>query len=257
MNEMEIETKYKDYLLNLGLDLDDESHPFSAQYLELKRVGNHQLYLAFEHLILKLILDLEVIKQHSQTDYNYHSTKISIKDISFWGERFEIYWYSSLIQELTDKSIRRGTAGEEADFVFKHMGQDIGIETTALNFDNSTYKKNPIAKIERRIKKKESAKYCNYDCCLAIDISNLQFYRKLLNNFSITISDLINSLSSNFGAILFCESIHTDLDSNVRYITQVYDWMNPNISEPLKDYLTSKFKNSKPVNGSIASFKIG
>jgi len=107
------------------------------------------------------------------------------KDISFWGDRFEVYWYLSLIRELNSpiKNLRRGSLGKEPDFVFEFEGKTLGIETTSLMFSEESLKTNPISKILSRIKTKESKSYATKSCFLILDSSNLSFYRTLTNNF--------------------------------------------------------------------------
>lgn len=186
-----------------------------------------------------LILDIETIKSYNLDDYNHYIKKLHATNSSFWGQRFEIFWYSTLISKFKGKitDLRRGKEGEEADFVFKYNGKQISIETTSVVYELTSSMTNPISKIKGAIGGKEKKKYADKNCCLIIDYSNLSFYRKILKNFKTTISELIEQLNSNFGVILFQFSFHSGEISNPKYFSQVFNWTNNEANSTLTDFL--------------------
>lgn len=253
-----MEKKYYDYFNNLGINIDADTHPFSREYQSIKKLNNPNFNKCFEHLLLTLIFDIEIIKRYNKSDYEEYINKLKKEDISFWGERFEIYWYSSLLHRLSRpvKNLKRGIPGEEADFVFEFEGRKLTIETTSVTYSELSNKSNPIAKIKSKINEKESSEYVDLNCCLILDITNLSFYRKLLNNFSQTISNLLDNLSSGFGAILLNESFHTDINNNPRYITQVYEWINPYAGTCLKKFIELSKRGAENEGKEKLFFKI-
>lgn len=253
-----MDKKYEDYLKRIGIDLCQVGHPLANEYLNVKRVGNDLSTKCFEHLILTLILDLQKIKEFNLDDYNHYLKRIRASDISFWGQRFEIYWYSSLIFRLKKevKHLRRGKEGEEADFIFEYEGQQISIETTSVTYEPTSKMSNPISKIKGVIGEKESKKYANINCCLIIDFTNLSFYRKIKKNFSTTISELIERLTSKFGTILFHESFHLGEKDNPKYISQVYDWINKDVNPGLKVLLSDNFNRTNDQETNKIIFRV-
>lgn len=241
-----MEQVYKDYLKNIGIDISQSGHPFAEEYLTVNKTGNDLLIKCFEHLLLMLMLDIEIIKKHNLEDYEHYLKRLRATNSSFWGQRFEIYWYASLIFRLKKQAtdLRRGKEGEEADFVFGYNGKQISIETTSVVYELSSNMSNPISKIKGTIGEKEKKKYANKNCGLIIDYTNLSFYRKIKDNFSTSISELIENLDSEFGVILFHESFHLPNDNNPKYITQVYDWRSKDSNQGLVEFLTDNFSQT-------------
>jgi hypothetical protein len=252
------ERAYK-YLKERGVDLNDNSHPFAREYNNVSKLNNSFASKSFEHLILKLILDLKIIEQYSKSDYEYFIKRIKKKDTSFWGERFEIYWYSSLIEAVktTITELRHGEPPHEPDFLFRYEGKQLGMEITTVSYEDDSSKSDPIGKIRSRITKKEGKSYATDSCCLIIDISNLSFHRKLHNNFRITISEMVKDLKSTFGVVLFCESYHVNQDGNPRYITQAYDWVNPYVQPELLQFISLNERETDQSTGEKLTFKVG
>ena len=248
------------YFKQIGIDFNEDTHPFTYEYHNVLKLNNPFIEKCFDHLILKLILDLKTIEEYNAEDYKYHLSRMAKKDISFWGERFEVYWYSSLINSIKTpiSNLRRGNPETEPDFIFEFEGTPLGLETTSLTYSEKSGKSDPIGKLKTRISKKEKRPYANVNCGLIIDISNLSFYRKLLNNFRTSLSDMIPSLNSNFGVILFSESYHlNDKDNNPRYITHAWDWMNPNVNLELEKFINLNARESDNSSGDKIAFKIG
>lgn len=238
-----MEKRFENYLNGIGIDISRRGHPFADEYLNVKSTNNEMAIKCFEHLLLLLIVDLERIKSHNQADYEQYLKKLNATDTSFWGQRFEISWYSSLIHRLKNpvQNLRRGKEGEEADFVFEYNKGLVSIETTSVTYESSSKMSNPISKLKKAIAEKDGKPYADSDCCLIVDFSNLSFYRKTKKNFSTTISDLIGNMRSSFGAVLFHEAFHIPEEENPRHITQVYDWNNPKCSTALKAFLEENF----------------
>ncbi len=226
------------YLEKNGIDFKDTSHPLVKEYSNVKILDNPMLLQAFEHLLMILVVDLEIIKKHDPTSYNYYLSKLCVNELSFWGERFEIYYYSKLIQHSKLKSLRRGKSGGEADFIGDYESSMICIETTTINYSANSEMSNPISKILKVINRKDKKTYANCNCCLVIDISNLLFYRKIINNFKTTISSVIDTLESQFGAILFFYSYHDSTKGNLHYISKAYTWLNISANPALAKYIS-------------------
>lgn len=253
-----MEEKCRKYLLSCGIDLDDLSHPISLERDSIIKFNNPDLAKIIEHLIMMLTIDIDSIKKHNLDDFNHYLTKLKKKDISFWGERFEIFFYNRLISKLntTIKDIKRGVEGKDADFIVEYNGHYIAIETTSLNFSKTSPKENPITKLKNKIFEKDRKPYSNLRCCLIIDITNLIFYRKIYKNFSISIAELFASLESKFGAILLLESVHIIEGENLIYKSQVYDWLNPNIDIGLKEFLSQTLvSNGEDIDSKVIYLK--
>lgn len=247
------------YLKNLNIDINEGKHPFAEEFLIVQKFGDETLVKCFEHLLLLLILDLETIKKFNIEDYSYYVKKLKAPDISFWGQKFEMSWYSMLISKLKYKgeNLRRGKAGEEADFVFEYKGKKISIETTSVVYELTSEMNNPIIKIKSAIGDKEIKKYATKDCCLIIDFSNLSFYRKIKRNFSTTISELTKSLESKFGMILFQEAFHIRNNENPKYVTQVYDWKNIEANSGLVQFCEDNFSPTIYTDVDKVYFRVG
>jgi|GEM_PF-4664978 len=241
-----MEQGHIDYLKNIGIDISHSGHPFAEEFITVTKTRNSSLIRCFEHLLLMLILDIETIKKYNLDDYNHYIKRLRATNSSFWGQRFEIFWYSALISKFEGRvtDLRRGEEGEEADFVFKYNGEQISIETTSVVYELTSSMTNPISKMKRTIGEKEKKKYANKNCCLIIDYSNLSFYRKIINNFTLTISELIEQLNSKFGIILFQYGFHSDDKSNPKYLTQVFDWTSDETNSVMRDFLHENFSQT-------------
>lgn len=241
-----MEQGHIDYLKNIGIDISQSGHPFAEEFITVKKTGDDLLIKCFEHLMLMLILDIETIKNYNLDDYNHYIKRLRATNSSFWGQRFEISWYSSLISKFKGRvtDLRRGKEGEEADFVFKYNGQPVSIETTSVVYELTSSMTNPISKIKGTIGEKEKKKYASKNCCLIIDYSNLSFYRKILKNFKTTISELIEQLNCKFGVVLFQYTFHSGDISNPKYFSQVFDWTNNETNSVLRDFLSENFSQT-------------
>lgn len=208
------------YFEGLGIDEFDLSRPIPREYEFIKQMGKVNLTKSFEHFMMMFLVDIEVVKKYSIRDYDYYKREIKKMDASFWGARFEIFVFARLIDKIgvDFQSVRRGTAGQEADFQLDD--KTISIETTPLRFQDHSRKQNPILKIKQKILEKEKKPYASINCCLMIDITNLSFYRIILSNFNMSISKLIDSMSSRFGAILFHDSYHIRSSDNLHFHSQ-------------------------------------
>jgi hypothetical protein len=252
-----VDKKYEDYLKRIGIDISQRGHPFANEYLNVKTTNNELFTKCFEHLLLTLILDLEKIKEYNLEDYEHYLKRIRGSDTSFWGQRFEIFWYSSLIFRLKKQveDLRRGKEGEEADFIFKYDGHLVSIETTSVIYESTSRMSNPISKIKKGIGEKENKLYPSTNCCLIIDFTNLSFHRKIKRNFSTTISDLIQGLTSKFGTILFYESFHIG-DENPKYTSQSYNWIHNEVNSGLKQFLSDNFTVTDGIEANRIFFRV-
>lgn len=249
-----MEKKYNEFLKKIGIDLSDLNHPISKEFCLMLKSKDKNIIRCYENLLKNMIIDILLIKQHSLTDYIYYINKLKKKDISFWGERFEICWYAALLHRIKTPidNIRRGKAGIEADFVFELDNESFEIETTSLTFSQKSKKSDPIAKIISSINTKEKMQYATKNCMLVIDISNLMFYRKILNNFRSTIADISKEIDSKFGAIIFSEGYHIIDENNFQYGTRIYELFQEGIPSKLKNFITY---NSIPIDKDSSSEK--
>ncbi|MEQ9063917.1 MAG: hypothetical protein RIE58_07055 [Vicingaceae bacterium] len=247
--------KVVDFFSSVGFDVYDKSHPIGAELHSVQILKNEVLFKCYEHFLMLLIIDISKIKKFSYDDYDFYLKQIRVKDTSFWGIRFEIFWYARMIEQVPTliNNLKRGEAGLQPDFVANNM--EISFETTSLNYMVVSKKSNPIQKILKKINEKDRKIYSDLNCCLIVDITNLSFYRKLLSNFKQSIDELFNSLQSNFGAVLLLESYHIESDKELHFRSQVYTWMNPNIDEKLSNYLKVKLKEQFDISGNKVYFK--
>lgn len=74
------------YLKDIGIDLNDNIHPFAKEFNLVKKLNNPFISKSFEHLILKLILDLKVIEVYNDDDYKYYIKRVK-KRIFRFGAR--------------------------------------------------------------------------------------------------------------------------------------------------------------------------
>jgi hypothetical protein len=254
-----MEQGHIDYLRNIGIDISQGEHPFAEEFKVVNKTGDPFLIKCFEHLLLMLILDIETIKNYNTGDYEHYIKRLRATNSSFWGQRFEVSWYSLLISKMKNKpnNLRRGQEGEEADFVFEYKGEQVSIETTSVVYELTSSMTNPIIKIKGTIGKKDKMKYADKNCCLVIDYTNLSFYRKILKNFKSSISDLIGQMESRYGAVLFHESFHSGDLENPRYFTQVYDWTSETVNPGLMNFLSDNLTNSDTKDLSKVYFRVG
>lgn len=255
--------KYKKAAKELGLDLDDTSFPISAEYQKALATKDAVIVKSMEQGILHLLAGLLRIKGYNESDFNYHVRKLNAKDVSFWGERFEIYLYSKLIEDKSILNLRRGVPNVEADFLFKFQDKGIALEATTANFSESQ-NFDAIAKIKKAIWKKEQKKYASKECCLVVDITNLLFYRRLFDSnkndngnpnqkiFKSTISELFQNLSSPFGAILLNGNYH--LRDEDKYVSDAYTWRNAEINDGLSEYLNHLLQPSLSTGKDVLYF---
>lgn len=236
-----LEEKYKKLLFEMGMDVNNPSYPLGKEYLNILQLKNDIYLQCIDHLITLLLLDMLLIKKYNVDDFEYYLKKLKIKTISFWGERFEIYFYARLIQKSYENSfsVRRTTKYEEPDFVIENELGLTYIEATSLNYEENTLRTNPIRKINKKINEKQLKPYANENTCLVIDLTNLLFYRPILDNFSKSITEYIDDLESNFGAILFHQTYHTIENDLPYFYSNAYDWRNPNISSKTNGLLRS------------------
>lgn len=242
----DLESKYYEYYKSKGIDLNDLTHPLAKEFYFVRKINNSQSTRCFEHFLMLLILSLEHIKRSNEDDYKYYIRRLLKKDISFWGERFEIFFNEILISKLNEDftNFKRGNQVNEADFLLSFKDKIICIETTSVSYSQNSSKSNPISKIKQKISEKEKKEYAKTDCCLVVDISNLMFYRIIFDNFSVTIVELLKTLESNFGAIIIHYGEHTiDSNNEISYSSQVYTYYNPDIFSELKDFLTYSLSN--------------
>jgi len=249
------------YLKDAGIDFGQRGHPFSDLYLDLKTLNEPFPLKSFENITMQLVIALEEIRKFNNLHHSEYIKKLSAKDTSFWGVKYEIQWYYILIKKFKEKritAIRRGISGLEPDFIINYHRNDIGIETTCLTYDLNSSMSDPISKIKQAIFKKGEKQYASESCCLIIDISNLIFYRKIYSNFSITISELTDLINSNFGAVLLFQSVHIKGDNgDPRYVNQFYNWINPKISHSLEVFIKDVFDGPKEDFSEKLRFPVG
>ena len=224
-----MEDKYILRLKDFGIDLSQNIHPVSKEFNKVKSINNPSFEKCYEHLILMLLLHLCILeKKVNKDDFKTILKNLKKTDISFWGVRFELYWYYMLLSNKSDSisNLRRGKPGTEADFVFNYQEDTYSVETTSLTFDDKSSKKNPVLKIRAKISEKAKKQYADLSCILVIDISNLYFYGILKSSVNSLINDVFNNLHTKFGAVLLSYSYHTNKDINPSFTNNVFSWLN-------------------------------
>lgn len=232
-----MEEKVKQYYIKLGIDLDSYIHPIAKELNIVEKGTSGERIM--DHLSKLLIIDIETIKKHNSNDFKYYIEKLNKTDISFWGERFELYLYAKIIMKLKDSDfkVRRGLVGIEPDFIIYNNKTKAGVESTSVFYSDSSKKTDPIQKIISKCKEKEEYTYANLNTCLIIDYTNLNFYRGLLNNFKESISNIIANQNSKYGAILYHFNYHQIVPNNLLFQSKAYDYINPKIDQNLKEVL--------------------
>jgi hypothetical protein len=232
-----MDDKYIQIAKKYGVDLSDLSSPSAIEYHKCLKLNDPRIQQSMDHSILKMVESPARIKEHNSDDFEYYRKKLTVKDISFWGERFEILVYAQLIQKDKIQDFRRGQAGTEPDFVFAFNHVEIGIETTSVNYQTESLKKDSVKKIMRQVGEKSKKPYANTNTCLIVDITNMMFYRYVLNNFKTTLSELTTTMSSSFGSVLLTYTYHTTIGGELHDVVDYYDVKNNEISPTLKDFL--------------------
>ena len=249
-----MEEKLIKHYSEIGIDLSSTNHPFAREYHDVKKINKDIATAAFEHFLLVFITDLMIIKKYRPMDYDYYRKRIKANHISFWGERFEISWYAFLLHKFSGviADLKRGTESVEADFVFNYNGNPVALETTTVKFQNTPRLTDPIEKILNKIQEKEEKPYANSNCILVIDITNLSFYRKVFQNFSVSITELLLRLESKFGLVLLQENVHAGSVDNPRYIAKAWEKVSERAGDGVKDFFYNNFqKNKNPSMGDV------
>lgn len=229
------------YLEDIGVDFTNEGHPLVSEYKSVCKYNDLLAKKAFEHLLMILVIDLEVIRKHDPHSYQYYLKRIKKRDISFWGERFEIYYYSKLLSSKIISKVKRGNPNNEPDFICEYESHLIQIETTSFQYLNNGLGKDSIIKMLKIVNKKNEKIYATSSCVLVIDISNMVFNKKLIGKLNESMTEILNNLQSAYGAVLFMYSYHEIRGGNLHYMSQAYQWTNSMASKQLSMFI----ENSK------------
>jgi hypothetical protein len=190
-------------------------------YITHKNYENEFIGRFFKYQLSELIIELNNIKNHDRKSFDRYIKNInkSSGGVNFWGEKFELYFHSKLLQgvPVIFNSIRRGKDGYEPDFLISVDNAEIGVELTTSQFEKtSTNDYRSLEKIRDKIIEKNGKCYAKNNCMLVVNITNLKS-NSVLNNFELDheiqlfLTDKTNLTNNdlNFGAIYLVRHVFT------------------------------------------------
>lgn len=247
--------------LNLGININ--SNKILKEYLHRTEISDESLKKQIEFFHMDLIIGLRNIRVFDRISFERYIDTVnnSKENLNFWGEKFEIYFHSKLINGvphlITD--LRRGIDGLEPDLLFKYNDSQLGIELTTLKYKIPPKNSDQIlSKITECILNKNSKKYSNSKCALIIDITNIVAYEKIFNlNLNNIFKESFDGFSYlqkviNFGMIILCNSVFKEKSDKT-----LFHELNPRIGiinekkiidRDLLQFLNTSFNNFTPSN---------
>lgn len=199
--------------------LDYKNNKVISDFLEIIKDSTNISARIVKYALNELILDLYKIKEIDDKSFKryIHELNYSKGETRFWGHRFELFFHSKLIMNNTFfNSIKRGKDGKEPDFLLSINNVELGIELTTLQFKKTDGSLNGvITKIKDRIIEKDSKKYANNKCILAINITNLSANGEL-NNYDLMREikserekfEYLKDIDFNYGCIFFLKHFY-------------------------------------------------
>lgn len=196
----------------IGIEIFPDS--ILEKYVNL--IENNEFKEQIELFHFNIILGLDLIRIKDVSSFKRYTKNLnnSKSNLTFWGEKNEVYWHSKLLEinDIYISNLRRGIDGKEPDLVFKINNETFGFELTTLKFEKYPKDNESIFfKIIEQIKiKNEKVYYSNKNCVLIIDITNLYFHAEFNNrNFKEIWNEnfkgfKIDNITINFGMIIFC-----------------------------------------------------
>jgi len=166
--------------------IDYSNNTILIDYLNHMEYSEEIFMRIYKFIQNEFFIDLDKLKKSDLNSFNRYVEHINSTKgkINFWGERFELFFHSKLLQGVPDffDKIRRGKDGLEPDFLLSKNNIELGIELTTLQYkklpENDV---DPLAKIIKCILEKNRKKYVNDKCILAINITNLNTTGQILN----------------------------------------------------------------------------
>ncbi len=245
----------------LGIDVN--SNKVLKDYLNRTEFKNEDIKKQFELFHMDFILGLREIEKVDNSSFNRYIKTINDTkgESNFWGEKFEVYFHSKLIQGIPQiiTNLKRGKDGLEPDLLFDFNNSNLGIELTTLKYIIPPKSEEQVlSKITECIRKKNSNKYANPKCALIIDITNIVAYEKIFN-FSLNkiFKEQFNGFSYlskeiNFGMIILCNSVFKKKSDDTLYhmLAPRIGIMNEKqiIDKDLNQFLNISFDNFKTNN---------
>ena len=189
----QIEKGYK----KLGINI----NKIVQQYVDLLETDNEIFRKQFELFHTDFLMGLSSIKEFDEKSFDRYIKNINDTKgkINFWGEKFEVFIHSKLINGVPKiiTNLKRGVDGKEPDLIFDFKDTLLGIELTTAKFTQIPKTKERIlAKITDKILEKNKKPYSNEKCALLIDITNIIAYEKL---FDLNLNEIFNELFCGFG----------------------------------------------------------
>jgi len=243
----------------LGININ--TNKIVKQYIDLLVTEKELFRKQFELFHMDLLLGLNNIKEIDEKSFDRYINSINQTKgkLNFWGEKFEVYMHSKLIQKDTKiiKNLKRGVDGIEPDLIFDFNSDSLGIELTTAKFSYPPKKKEHIlSKITDKILEKNNKPYSNEKCALIIDVTNIIAYEKTLN---LSLNEIFRELYSGFeylnkeikfGMVILCNSVYKQQhDGTLKHR------LNPRIGlmsetktidNNLKNFLSILFNNFQP-----------
>ncbi|WP_304145685.1 hypothetical protein [Mesoflavibacter zeaxanthinifaciens] len=246
-----------------SIGIDAHNNIFLKDYIDLLKTDNELFRKQFELFHMDFLLSLKLIQEKDEKSFKRYIKKINDtkEKINFWGEKFEVYLHSKLLQidSKIIQNLKRGKDGVEPDLIFDYRNELLGIELTTLKFTQPQKSKDHILrKITDKILEKNSKLYSNEKCALIIDITNIIAYEKILgyslNNIFTELFDGFNYLDKviNIGTVILCYSTFKYTDNKTlkhKYCPRIC-LINEDIkiNESLKSFINVLYNNFQTDN---------
>ena len=227
------------YQTELNFDLSDvnnSEHTFYKNYqllLELEPDSEKYSYILL-HNLFGPVQYLEELKKLSQKKYKVWKNRLikNTQNVGIYGDLFELYITWTLVMKKINF-----VPSDSPDFEITHDNFKIYIECTSsqFDFDKTPSKEEILLKIESSVCSKMKLNYATTSTCLFVDITNLCYHAKLLNQpitqkeLTLAVYDASQKVegfesSNTFGALMFFWiNIVKDLDNNIRYASNSFD----------------------------------
>lgn len=227
----------------LGIDLDDLSHPISKKINSIKEYSANEKGIK-KHYFNVLGLALMKIKEYDDNIFKAYLKKIiNNKDISIYGHIFEIKQCDHIIEVCQKENLEfifGNHVLDEPDFFVNKCG----FEITSTRYSDLNNQLDPSLKLLQTFRKKNTKNYANLNTVLLIDITELS-YQTYQNNLKITTS-LYETLAIikkeiKFGCVLCLLEIIQTVGEKTYFNGNIYNVYSENCTKELRDLIESKF----------------